>query len=75
MKYQEHVDLFSYLDNLEDVYKEPMKRLDGLMRNPKDIIRTVEFYTNDQYLSGNKDALGREKPFYYILFFIFPKWL
>lgn len=52
------------MDDLESVYKEPMVRIEGLTRNPKEIIRTVEFYTNDEYLSGNLDALGREKPFF-----------
>jgi len=66
MDYQSptHTKLFTYLDNLADAYKEPMERLDGLYRNPKDIIRTIEFYSNNQYLSGNLDAIGREKPFY-----------
>lgn len=56
--------IFKYTDNLIDAYKESTERVSGLIRNPKDIIRTVEFYTNSQYMSGNKDALGREKPFY-----------
>ena len=56
--------IFSYLDEITDSYKEPVTRITGLQRNPKDIIRTIEFYSNDQYLSGNKDSLGREKPFY-----------
>lgn len=52
-----------YVDDLIDSYNEPVQRVDGLIRNPKEIIRTVEFYSVDQYLSGNKDELGREKPF------------
>jgi len=63
-KYEEHNDLLNYLDKLKDTYNEPMERLSGLYRNPKDIIRTIEFYSNNQYLSGNIDILGREKPFY-----------
>lgn len=63
-KYLEHAKLFTYLDNLEESYDEPLERIDGLTRKPKEIIKTIEFYTNDQYISGNKDALGREKPFY-----------
>lgn len=53
----------SYLDDIIESYNEPIQRIDGLTRNPKDIIRTVEFYSLDQFLSGDKDALGREKPF------------
>lgn len=56
--------IFSHLDDVLDSYKEPVSRVDGLVRRPKDIIRTVEFYSNNQYLSGNTDSLGREKPFY-----------
>ncbi len=56
--------IFSYIDQVVDVYKEPVQRLPGLVRDPKDIIRTIEFYTNDKYLTGNTDELGREKPFY-----------
>ncbi len=63
-KYTENAKLFTYLDNLEEVYKTPMERLDGLTRDPKEIIKRIEFYTNDKYISGNKDALGRAKPFY-----------
>lgn len=53
----------SYLPDLIEAYKAPIQRTDGLYRDPKEIIRTVEFYSLDQYLSGNKDELGREKPF------------
>lgn len=56
--------ILDYLDNLIDAYNEPVERLTGLTRKPKDIIRTVEFYTSNQYLSGNKDELGKDKPFY-----------
>lgn len=56
--------IFKYTDNLIDAYKESTERVKGLVRNPKEVIRTIEFYTNSQYMSGNRDALGREKPFY-----------
>lgn len=56
--------IFNYLDDLTEAYKEPVSRVDGLLRDPKDIIRTIEFYTNNQYISGNTDSLEREKPFY-----------
>lgn len=58
--------ILKYLDDLIESYKEPIQIIDGLSRNPKDIIRTIEFYSNDKYLSGNFDALGREKPFFNI---------
>lgn len=56
--------IFSYLDEVTDAYKEPVNLLDGLTFSPKETLRTIEFYSNNQYLSGNKDNLGREKPFY-----------
>ncbi len=58
--------IFTYLDDITAAYKEPTLIIEGLNRNPRDIIRTIEFYTNDKYLSGNLDKLGREKPFYNI---------
>ena len=60
----EKLKIFKYLDDIVDAYQEPTERVTGLLRKPKDIIRTVEFYSNSQYLSGNTDSLGREKPFY-----------
>ena len=32
-------------------------------------LRTVELYDNDRFLSGNKDGLDREKPFFNIVSF------
>lgn len=60
----ENYKIFTYLGDLEEVYSESTERVGGLIRNPKEIIRTIEFYTANQYISGNRDALGREKPFY-----------
>lgn len=59
--------IFSYVDELESQYSEPIKIVEGLSINYGDIIKTVEFYTNSKYLSGDKDELGREKPFYNIV--------
>ena len=61
---KENLKIFSYIDDLTNSYGEGTTIVEGLVRNPKDIIRTIEFYTNDEYLSGNKDQLGREKPFH-----------
>lgn len=58
--------ILTHLDNIVDAYKEPAEIVTGLSRNPKDIIRTIEFYSNDKYLSGQLDSLGREKAFYQI---------
>lgn len=56
--------IYKYLDSLTEAYSESTERIPGLTRNPKEVIRTVEFYSNNQYMSGNLDELGREKPFY-----------
>jgi hypothetical protein len=58
--------ILKHIDDIESSHLEPIQLIDGLYRNPKEIIRTIEFYTNDKYLSGNQDALGREKPFFQI---------
>lgn len=58
--------VFSYLDSINEIYQEPISRVDGLRRTPKEIIRTIEFYSDNEYLTGNTDELGREKPFYNI---------
>ena len=62
----ENTQITSYIENIIDSYSKPVQRVDGLVRNPKEIIKTIEFYTNSQFMSGNTDSLGREKPFYNI---------
>ncbi len=39
----------------------------GLIFSQKRQIATIEFYSNSRYLNGQKDELGREKPFFNIL--------
>lgn len=58
--------IFDLLEDLTEQTAEPIQRVEGLTRNPKEIIRTIEYYTSNRYLSGNKDELEREKPFYNI---------
>lgn len=58
--------IIKHLDDIISSYLEPIQLTDGLYRNPKEVIKTIEFYTNDKYLSGNTDSLGREKPFFQI---------
>lgn len=48
-------------------YNSSIAIMDGLLYRQRDTIRMIEFYTNSQYLGGNKDELGREKPFYNIV--------
>ena len=37
--------------------------MDGLNFSQKERIRMIEFYSNSRYLNGQKDELGRDKPF------------
>lgn len=60
----ENYKIFSYLGDIEEGYGESIEISPGLTFNHQETIRTIDFYTNNQYLSGNKDNLGREKPFY-----------
>lgn len=48
-------------------YDTNINILDGLYFKQKDVIRMVEFYSSSRYLKGQKDELGREKPFYNIV--------
>lgn len=48
-------------------YNKTIDRVEGLPFSQKKLIKTIEFYTDSKYLNGNKDELGREKPFYNIL--------
>ena len=41
--------------------------IDGLYFNQYQTIRMCEFYSNSRYLKGNRDGLGRDKPFYNIV--------
>lgn len=56
--------IFGYLDQLKDSYAESVQIVDGLQFNHKATLRTIEYYSNNQYESGKYDAIGREKPFY-----------
>lgn len=56
--------IFVFIDDIEESYGESVELVSGLYFNQKDTLRTIEFYSNNQYLSGNKDELGREKPFF-----------
>jgi hypothetical protein len=56
--------ILTYVDALIDSYGESVQITEGLTFSHKETIRKIEFYSNNQYLSGKKDALGRDKPFY-----------
>jgi hypothetical protein len=58
--------LTSHLKDVIDSYGESVEIIEGLTFSQKETLKTIEYYTSSKYLSGNKDSLGREKPFYEI---------
>lgn len=65
--------VYSYIDRVIDAYREPVMILEGinnrygnLVFNMRYTLAKIEFYSNDQYMTGALDELGREKPFYNI---------
>jgi hypothetical protein len=58
--------ILNYIDDLSSSYSESINLTDGLTFSQRDTIKTIDFYSNNHYLTGNKDELGREKPFYNI---------
>jgi len=55
------------LEDIKSNYVKTIDLVDGLPFSQKKTIRTIEFYNNSKYLNGQKDELGRDKPFYQIL--------
>lgn len=55
------------LEAIKDNYNKSINLVSGLPFSQKKQIRTIEFYNNSKYLNGQKDELGRDKPFYQIL--------
>ena len=48
-------------------YNTSIQIVEGLTFKQRDLIRTIEYYSNSKYLNGQNDELGREKPFYNII--------
>jgi len=55
------------LEIIKKGYDKTIEIIEGLNYKQKDIIKMIEFYSNSKYLGGQKDELGRDKPFYQIL--------
>lgn len=55
--------IFNELEQIKTEYDKPIERLDGLPFSQKEKIRMIEFYSDSRYLNGQKDELGRDKPF------------
>jgi hypothetical protein len=68
MSKSNQLKIFSELNNLLFNYNNGyITIVDGLTFSQYQTLKKIEFYTNSQYLSGNKDELGRDKPFYNIV--------
>lgn len=52
------------LQRIKETLLSPVTIMDGLIHEPQEIIRKVEFYTNSQYLENNS---GRHQKFYNII--------
>lgn len=60
--------IFAELDRQNENYNNGFITLvDGLNFSQWNTLKKIEFYSNSQYLTGNKDELGRDKPFYNIV--------
>ena len=59
------------IDELNDIKKsyfnDNIAIFDGLSYSQYKTLKKVEYYTNSQYMTGNKDNLGRQKPFFNIV--------
>jgi len=61
------VSIKTELEQIKVNYSKTIDLVEGLSFSQKQTIRTIEFYNNSKYLNGQKDELGREKPFLQIL--------
>lgn len=62
------MEIIKLLDNKIKAYDHTSVALvDGLEFSIKEIIKTIEYYTNSRYLSGMQDHRGKDKPFYNIV--------
>lgn len=68
--------IYGEIDEIQSNYEGGRsERIAGLYRSPFQIVKMCEYYSNSRYLSVyqdgqyNKDALGRDKPFYNIVNF------
>lgn len=60
--------IFEEIENLVGSYNDrTITLVDGLIYSQYNTIRKIEFYSNSKFLTGDKDELGRDKPFYNIV--------
>lgn len=59
--------LFKEINQIISDYKSKhVEIIDGLSYNQFETLKKIEFYWNSRYLNGQKDELGKTKPFYNI---------
>jgi hypothetical protein len=59
--------IYDFVKQQRDNYRsQTIEITDGYEFSQYQTIRTIELYHNSKFTSGNKDSLGREKPFYNI---------
>jgi len=59
--------ILTELENIKGNYNKTIDLVSGLPFSQKKQINTIEFYNNSKYLNGQKDELGRDKPFFQVL--------
>lgn len=60
--------IFEEIENLCGNYNNQyITLMDGLVYSQFQTLKKVEFYSNSKYISGDKDELGRDKPFFNIV--------
>src|SRR3990167_6185777 len=67
MKEYSNLSICKEFGTIEVNYNTAISIVEGLLFRQKDLIRTIEYYSNSKYLNGQEDELGREKPFYNII--------
>jgi hypothetical protein len=50
----------------DDYHSDTIEIVEGYDFSQYETLKTIELYHNSRFISGNKDSLGREKPFYNI---------
>lgn len=63
--YQHVMDIYDQTRYLAGRYTDGSVQLyEGLVYKQRDLIRTADFYSLSRYLTGQKDELNRDKPFF-----------
>src|SRR5690554_2624833 len=60
---QAYSELTSFIDSY---HEDSVDIMDSLSFSQYETLKTIEYYSNSRYLDGQRDHLGREKPFYNI---------